>query len=164
MEINKANILIQTKYNLLRVKLLKLVVIYKRLAENYQKYNLHITRGMELIQSHKFIFHESNFYVLRQGEVFPKLSTNSSGAKKSVLYVISQTDVFKMKAIKLIIKSLFDYDKTLKDHVRFLKQKICSVIQSIIDFKQIYDYLLNIVQSNGDEYSRNLDSVFEEFE
>ena len=168
------NYRIQSKYNLIRLKLYNLVKFNKRFNDFHKKYRENIIEQIKGINK-EFISNESHFYIISEDEEQKRKgeSTTSSSSLSLLyseirngekIYLISQKNFYRVKAMKLILKSLFEYDKILMDYSHYLRHKINSLIKMQIDFRLSYEYLLNIIHSDGNEYNRDFEILLEDFQ
>ena len=67
------------------------------------------------------------------------------------IYTISQETYYKIKAVKLIIQSIQNYDEKLTKYKLYLWHKIKSLIEMQNNFRTVYDYIIN-VSSNGHDF------------
>ena len=75
---------------------------------------------------------------------------------------MTQETYYKVKAIKLIIQSLLDYNMKLREYEIYLKHKINHIIISLKSFRDLYMYMFNIIYSNGNDYN-GFETLLEEF-
>ena len=84
-------------------------------------------------------------------------------AQSGEINLMTQEIYYKVKAMKLIIKSLLDYNVKLGEYKQYLKHKINNLIISLKNFRDLYMYIFNIIYSNGNDYNSEFENLLEEF-
>ena len=166
-------------HNQIRLCFFSHVNFNKTFHEYHKKYEENVIKPLANINLQFFGFDEKTFFYIisKNDNDFQKISKRELEKVLSFdiqqqkqqpptiekIYLISQETYYKIKAIKLIIAHLLDYDDKLTEYEHYLRHKIQSLITAQQVFRNIYDYTLNIVNSNGNEYNADFENLLEDF-
>ena len=165
---------IQLLHNQLRLNFYALVNFDKIFREYRKMYREKVINQLFSSIDLGFLFDEKTaLYIISKKDVeFGNLSEyelklllfNNKKISRKRVYLTSQETYYKIKAIKLLIKTILDYDTTLKEYQQYLQHKIQSLIINQKNFRDSYDYMLNLIYSNGNEYNSDFENLLEEYD
>lgn len=166
---------IQSLHNQLRLCFYSLISFDKIFREYHKVYKEKVINQLSSSVNWKtFLLDEKKtaFYIICKKDIdFETLSPeelkiliyNNKKIQRRMLYITSQETYYKIKAIKLIVESLLKYDSKLTEYEQYLQHKIQSLIVNQKNFRNLYDYMLNLIHSNGNEYNDEFENLLDEF-
>lgn len=164
---------IQLLHNQLRLSFYALVSFDKIFREYHKKYRENVINRLFSSIDLGFLFDEKTaLYIISKNDVdfgnlkkheLKVLLFNNKNISPKKVYLTSQEAFYKIKAIKILIKSLLDYNNTLTEYQQYLQLKIQSLIISQKNFRELYDYMLNLIYSDGNEYNSDFENLLEDY-
>ena len=143
---------INCNYNLLRIILFDLLNVYSIVYNYYIQYtqfNLYIKKEYKILfdiaQTSKYIYTVNK----KKGK---KIDLN---LPKNTFIIIGESNFYKYKSIKFIIREIINYEKKILSYLTYLQERIITLINGMNKFNQFYSYCLKILFN----YQFNIDNT-----
>ena len=171
---------IDSKYNLLRIILVDLLLYYKAIQNYYIQYTFFLsyinsaypdlitisktrikTFTIEKNKNNKFKKENKNFKINVFHNRSAKIETiedkkNFLNLPPGTTLIIGLKNHYKYIAIKYIINAIINYKGSIYSYMMYLEGFILKLIKSMNDFRQFYLYSLNILFNIKDETISNI--------
>ena len=145
---NNKNILnfINSRYNLLRIILFDLLQYYYELY-NYRVQYSYFLSYVKNKYPQLFIIYKTRLKIYTINHYRKKKHLK---LPPNTILVVGINNYYKYKAIKILLTSIFNYEKKIISYLSYLEHSIIMLIKSMNKFHQFYNYSINILfESNN---------------
>lgn len=150
-------------YNKIRLSLFSLTSFNKIFRNYHRKYEINVINQLYNIHNIHFLLDEKIIvYIISKEGLKENELKRINTQRDEKIYLMTQEIYYKVKAIKLIIKNLLDYNIKLAEYEIYLKHKINNILISLKNFRDLYMYISNIY-SNENYYNYDFENLLEEF-
>ena len=128
-------------FSLLKICIYILGIYFKQVRDIYKVYNKHTTN---FILKHKYI----KKLLRKPIPIYHHRSKEPKRLVKKSLYIVSDKTFYQMRALKIILLELLNYDYKIKRYLIKIQNCLRNMVETQKLVIKVYQYLLNSIYTN----------------